>query len=314
MKPPVGSGALRSNTPMLSRPRKPPWKTLRPCASLRFTHQVKFSSSLWKTRSRKARSPLVAALLAVDLEHPPGRPGVDRRVDVGERPLVGRQLAVRVHVPLAGQHHELLLGELGVDQRERDAVEGEVPGGVPGILPFVRHRDDVVVVEVAPVAVAAVAMRPRAAAAGSGRPRASAARRSGRTACSRSCRRTPGAGRGARPGRRVRPAARRRTRRLRRGAARAPRRSSANGWASTLRARRRRKRGAALGRDLELVVRGRLGAVMRRVHGVPPAGDQILVERVLEVALGALDAEQPPGVGVVVAEQERRARRRHRGA
>ena len=30
MWPPVGSGALRSNTPMLSRPRKPPWKTLLP--------------------------------------------------------------------------------------------------------------------------------------------------------------------------------------------------------------------------------------------------------------------------------------------
>ena len=58
MCPPVGSGALRSNTPMLSSPRNPPWKTLRPSLSLRFTHQVKFSSSLWKMRSRNARSPL----------------------------------------------------------------------------------------------------------------------------------------------------------------------------------------------------------------------------------------------------------------
>ena len=57
MWPPVGSGALRSNTPMLSSPRKPPWKTFRPSASFRFTHQVKFSISLWKTRRRKARSP-----------------------------------------------------------------------------------------------------------------------------------------------------------------------------------------------------------------------------------------------------------------
>ena len=38
-------------------PRKPPSKTLLPSASLRLTHHVKFSSSLWKTRSRKARSP-----------------------------------------------------------------------------------------------------------------------------------------------------------------------------------------------------------------------------------------------------------------
>ena len=43
---PVGNGRERSKTPMLSRPKKPPWKTLRPSASLRFTHQVKFNISL----------------------------------------------------------------------------------------------------------------------------------------------------------------------------------------------------------------------------------------------------------------------------
>ena len=56
MWPPVGSGAERSNTPMLSRPRKPPWKTLRPEGSLRLTHQVKFRRCLWKTFSRNSRS------------------------------------------------------------------------------------------------------------------------------------------------------------------------------------------------------------------------------------------------------------------
>src|SRR5258706_556105 len=55
--PPVGSWALRSNTPILSRPRNPPWNTLRPSASLRLTHQVKLSISLWNTRSRNPRSP-----------------------------------------------------------------------------------------------------------------------------------------------------------------------------------------------------------------------------------------------------------------
>mmetsp|Transcript_141771 Transcript_141771/g.440775 ORF Transcript_141771/g.440775 Transcript_141771/m.440775 type:complete len:221 (-) Transcript_141771:379-1041(-) len=58
MKPPVGSSPPRSKTPMLSRPRKPPWKMLRPSASLRLTHQVKFIMSLWKTSSKKPRSPL----------------------------------------------------------------------------------------------------------------------------------------------------------------------------------------------------------------------------------------------------------------
>src|SRR5579859_8203568 len=43
-KPAVGSAALRSKTPMLSSPRKPPSKTLLPSASLRLTHQVKLIS------------------------------------------------------------------------------------------------------------------------------------------------------------------------------------------------------------------------------------------------------------------------------
>ena len=47
-RPPVGSGALRSNTPMLSSPRKPPSNTFLPKRSLRFAHQVKFNSSLLK--------------------------------------------------------------------------------------------------------------------------------------------------------------------------------------------------------------------------------------------------------------------------
>src|SRR5215470_15452414 len=63
--PPPGSGAERSNTPMLSSPRKPPWNTFLPSASLRFTHQVKFSSSFWKMRSRKARSALPHIRLSI---------------------------------------------------------------------------------------------------------------------------------------------------------------------------------------------------------------------------------------------------------
>ncbi len=54
--PPDGMPWLRSNTPMLSRPRKPPWKTLRPLGSLRFTHQVKLSSSFPNASARKSTS------------------------------------------------------------------------------------------------------------------------------------------------------------------------------------------------------------------------------------------------------------------
>ena len=63
--PPVGSGALRSNTPMLSRPRNPPWKMFRPSASLRFSHQSKFRLSLWNAFSRKARSPIPVRALSI---------------------------------------------------------------------------------------------------------------------------------------------------------------------------------------------------------------------------------------------------------
>ena len=71
-------------------------------------------------------------------------------------------------------------------------MEGQVPGGVPGVLPLVRHRDDVGVVE-----VRQSALRPCRRSGGGagwpGRPRASARRRSGRTAWTRAARRTPGA-------------------------------------------------------------------------------------------------------------------------
>ena len=82
------------------------------------------------------------------------RPRVHRGVDVVERPLVGGELAGRVHVPLAAQQQELFLGEVRVDRGERHAVERQVPRRVPGVLPGVGHRDHVGVAEVRPRAVA----------------------------------------------------------------------------------------------------------------------------------------------------------------
>ena len=112
----------------------------------------------------KLQVPVAAVLLAVDLKHAPGRPGVHGRIHVAERPLIGGDLAVRMHVPLARQEHELMLGEIGVDQGERNAVKGQIPGGVPGVLPLVGHRQHVGVGQVAPFDVAALACAPRAAA------------------------------------------------------------------------------------------------------------------------------------------------------
>ena len=109
--------------------------------------------------ARVARLPL-AALLAVNLKHAPRRPRVDGRVYVAELPLVGGELAVRVHVPLAGELRELVLGELRVHERERNAMEREVPRGIPRIFPLVRHRHDAGIVHVRPFGVAtALALR-----------------------------------------------------------------------------------------------------------------------------------------------------------
>mmetsp|Transcript_28390 Transcript_28390/g.85606 ORF Transcript_28390/g.85606 Transcript_28390/m.85606 type:complete len:222 (-) Transcript_28390:1472-2137(-) len=57
MMPPVGNLPPLSNTPMLSKPRKPPWKMLRPSASFRLTHHVKLIINLWKSSSKNTRSP-----------------------------------------------------------------------------------------------------------------------------------------------------------------------------------------------------------------------------------------------------------------
>ena len=111
----------------------------------------------------------LAALFAVHLEHAPRRPGVDRRVHVAERPFVGGQLAVRMHVPFAREQHELVLGKLGVHQRQRDAVKRQVPRGIPRIFPFVGHGNDVGVVEMLPIVRCGPACVRAAAAAGPGR-------------------------------------------------------------------------------------------------------------------------------------------------
>ena len=81
-------------------------------------------------------------------------PCMHRRIDVAERPFVGRDLAVRMHVPLARQQEQLVLRKIRVDQGERDHMESEVPCREPRELPFVRHRQDVTGREMPPVMVA----------------------------------------------------------------------------------------------------------------------------------------------------------------
>ncbi len=79
---------------------------------------------------------------------------MDGRIDVAEIPFVGRDLPVGVHVPFAQKQNQLVLGKFGIHVPQRNHVKCGIPRGVPGILPLVRHRNDVAVVQVRPVAVA----------------------------------------------------------------------------------------------------------------------------------------------------------------
>ena len=72
---------------------------------------------------QKMHVAVAAAGFLVDFVHPPGGVGVHRRVHVAQLPLVGRQLAIRVHVPVAAQQQQLLLGKFGVEPGQRQAVE-----------------------------------------------------------------------------------------------------------------------------------------------------------------------------------------------
>ena len=97
-----------------------------------------------------------AALRRVDLVDAPGCPGVNGRVGVAERPFISRKLPVGVHVPFARQQFKLALGEVGIEQHQRDAVTAQIPTGIPGIFPLVRHRNHVEVVQVLPLGVAPI--------------------------------------------------------------------------------------------------------------------------------------------------------------
>ena len=81
------------------------------------------------------------------------REGVDRGVHVAEVPLIGGHLAAGVQVDALEHQFHLILGEVGIDDRERERVEGQVPGRVPGVLPLVGHGDDVLVQHVEPLRV-----------------------------------------------------------------------------------------------------------------------------------------------------------------
>src|SRR6516162_2822944 len=79
------------------------------------------------------------------------RPGLYRRVDVAEIPLIGRDLTGRVQINLAQKQVELLLGEIDIDGQQRELVKAMVPGGALLFHPQVGIRDDVIADHVEPL-------------------------------------------------------------------------------------------------------------------------------------------------------------------
>ena len=192
-------------------------------------------------------------------------------------------------------------------------MEGEVPGGEPRVLPRVGHRHDVGGVAVAPVGRCARRGARTAASAAPGRRPASARRRSCRTACSRSCRRRPDASRRApracsRPGRQLavelvglvlallHHRLEFRAEPLRRGL----RRPRAVGAGADAAPRSRRPRSPAIPR--RRLRADAVGVDRRR------AMHDVVVDPVLGMRGAARGAEQAGGVGLVVADEDRRQR------
>jgi hypothetical protein len=125
---------------------------LRPVRSFRLSHQVKFSESFWKLRSSQSKSPAPFGPCPIDSEY--RGPGMHRWIDVAEVPFVGGNLSSRMKVGLTQHQAELLFPKSASTRRKRQHMESKIPGGVPGILPFIRHRDDVGIVHVTPMLVA----------------------------------------------------------------------------------------------------------------------------------------------------------------
>jgi hypothetical protein len=113
---------------------------------------------------------LASIELTLNLEDTERGPCMNRGIDIAEIPFVSakgqlaftssalgysrRKLAIRMAVPLASEEIELFLGEVRVDHGEGDAVKASVPRSKEGVLPRIRHRQDVIAMKVLPRSIA----------------------------------------------------------------------------------------------------------------------------------------------------------------
>ena len=239
MKPPVGSGALRSNTPMLSSPRKPPWKMLRPCGVLAVHPPGEVQHQLVEDALEKREvAGIVGSPAGVACDRsgrrarrPRRAPADSRRRTPTRRPAAGRSDActTRASAARAGPWRT----------RGRSARAG--CSGTPRSHAAYHGYSHLSGIEMmsALLRCGQSGLRPCLRSGGGGgwpgRRSATAARRSRRTACSRSCRRTPAAARGARRREHAGLQLARRTRRPRARGARRRSSKSANGFCGSVR-------------------------------------------------------------------------------
>ena len=139
---------------MLSRSQKAAGEDVAPGRILAIDPPVEVQHQSLKRPFQKTQ--VGPAQLSLVLVQPERGPGVHRRIDVAEVPLVGRDLPARVEVQAAQHQQQLLFGEIKIYQRQRNRMKSQVPGRIPRILPFVRHGDHVAVEHVEPFGIAHV--------------------------------------------------------------------------------------------------------------------------------------------------------------
>src|SRR4029077_13035886 len=79
--------------------------------------------------------------------------GVHRWIDVAKVPFISWNLPAGMQVKASKHELQLRFSKITVYKGQRHGVKCQIPGGVPWILPFVWHGDDIVVEHMKPLLV-----------------------------------------------------------------------------------------------------------------------------------------------------------------
>src|SRR5262249_16722695 len=84
----------------------------------------------------------LAGLELVGVIDAPHRAGMHRWIEVRKLPFIRRDLAVGMQELFEEQEPKLIFGKGDVDEAEGNAMKRKVPGGEPGIFPFVGDGEN----------------------------------------------------------------------------------------------------------------------------------------------------------------------------